>query len=65
MADHTQARPWQAALVTRSPKPVQQGPNRRWSLDFVSDTLVDGSRFSILCLMDDFSFERLATVVDN
>src|SRR5271155_5768077 len=29
--------------------------NQRWSLDFVSDTLSDGRRFRILCVVDDFS----------
>lgn len=31
----------------------------------MSDTLVDGRRFRILCVIDDFSRECLATVVDN
>ena len=31
----------------------------------MSDTLVDGRRFRILCVFDDFSRECLATVVDN
>jgi len=44
---------------------VQQGPNQRWSLDFVSDTLTDGRRFRILCVIDDFSRECPATIVDN
>jgi transposase InsO family protein len=39
--------------------------NRRWPLDFVSDTLSDGRRFRILCIVDDFSRECLATVVDT
>jgi len=42
-----------------------QGSNQRWSLDFVSDSLVDGRRFRILCVIDDFSRECLATAVDN
>jgi len=33
------------ALGTRAPMAIPQGPNQRWSLDFVSDTLVDGRRF--------------------
>ena len=41
------------------------GPNQRWSLDFVSDSLTDGRRFRVLCVIDDFSRECLATVVDN
>ena len=39
--------------------------NRRWSLDFVSDTLADGRRFRILCIVDDFSRECLAAVADT
>ena len=53
------------ALGTRAPMTVPQGPNQRWSLDFVSDSLVDCRRFRILCVIDDFSRECLATVVDN
>ena len=43
----------------------RQAINQRWSLDFVSDTLSDGRRFRILCVVDDFSRECLATVVDT
>ena len=53
------------ALGTRAPMTVPQDPNQRWSLDFVSDTLLDGRRFRILCVIDDFSRECLATVADN
>lgn len=53
------------ALGTRRPMAIPKGPNQRWSLDFVSDSLVDCRRFRILCVIDDFSRECLATVVDN
>jgi len=53
------------ALGTRAPMAIPQDADQRWSLDFVSDTLVDGRRFRILCVIDDFSRECLATVVDN
>ncbi|MCL4136903.1 UNVERIFIED_CONTAM: hypothetical protein GTU68_028190 [Idotea baltica] len=53
------------ALGTRAPMATPQDRNQRWSLDFVSDTLVDGRRFRILCVIDDFSRECLATVADN
>jgi putative transposase len=33
--------------------------------DFVSDTLTDGRRFRILCVIDDFSRECLPPFVDN
>ncbi len=42
-----------------------QSRNQRWSLDFVSDTLVDGRRFRILCVIDNFSRACLATIVDS
>jgi putative transposase len=32
---------------------------------FVFDTFADGRRFRILCIVDDFSRECLATVVDT
>ena len=53
------------ALGTRAPMAIPQGPNQRWSLDFVSDALADGRRFRILTVVDDFSRECLALVVDN
>ena len=53
------------ALGTRAPMAIPQDANQRWSLDFVSDSLVDGRRFRILCVIDDFSRECLATVVDT
>jgi len=53
------------ALGTRAPMMLPGRINQRWSLDFVSDTLSDGRRFRILCIVDDFSRECLATVVDT
>jgi putative transposase len=53
------------ALGTRAPMVLPGRINQRWSLDFVSDTLSDGRRFRILCIVDDFSRESLATVVDT
>ncbi|XCC97817.1 IS3 family transposase (plasmid) [Salipiger sp. H15] len=53
------------ALGTRAPMAIPQGPNQRWSLDFVSDSLLDGRRFRVLCVIDDFSRECLAAVVDT
>jgi putative transposase len=32
---------------------LPQGPNQRWSLDFVSDAFGCGRRFRILCVVDD------------
>ena len=53
------------ALGTRAPMAVPQGRNLRWSLDFVADTLMSGRRFRILTLVDDFTRECLALVVDT
>lgn len=53
------------ALGTRAPMTIPQGANQRWSLDFASDALLDSRRFRILCIIDDFTRECLATVVDN
>ncbi len=53
------------ALGTRAPMTLPNAINQRWSLDFVSDALSDGRRFRILCIVDDFSRECLATVVDT
>jgi putative transposase len=44
---------------------IPHGINRRWSLDFVSDALLDSRRFRILAVIDDFSRECLALVADN
>ena len=44
---------------------IPQEANQRWSLDFVSDALGDGRKFRVLCVIDDFSRECLATVADN
>ena len=41
---------------------LPQGPNQRWSLDFLSDALADGRRFRILAIVDDFTRECLALV---
>ena len=53
------------ALGTRAPMTLPQGRNQRWSLDFVSDTLTDGRRFRVLVVVDDFTRECLALVVDT
>ena len=44
---------------------MPQGPNQRWSLDFIADQLVDGRRFRVLVVVDDFTRECLALVVDT
>ena len=53
------------ALGTRAPIALPDAPNQRWSLDFMSDTLTDGHRFRVLCVVDDFTRECLALVADT
>ena len=50
-------------LRTLTPMLLPHATNQRWSLYFFSDTLSDGRRFLILCVVDDFSRECLATAV--
>ena len=51
------------ALGTRKPMVLPDGPNQRWSLDFVSDAFTGGRRF--LAVVDDFTRENLALVADT
>jgi Integrase core domain len=44
---------------------LPQGPNQRWSLDFVSDALSWGRKFRVLAIVDDFTREALALTVDT
>ncbi len=44
---------------------VPNGPNQRWSLDFVSDALADGRRFRILCVVDDHTRECIGLIADT
>jgi putative transposase len=53
------------ALGTRAPLALPQGSNQRWSLDFVSDTLIDSRRFRNLAMVDDFTRECLTLVADT
>src|SRR5262249_28969378 len=53
------------ALGGRAPLTLPQGPNQRWSMDFLHDQLSDGRRFRILAIVDDFTRECLALVADT
>jgi putative transposase len=53
------------ALGVRAPLALPDGPNRRWSLDFVSDAFTSGRRFPILAVVDDFTRECLCLVADT
>ncbi len=53
------------ALGTRAPMTIPQGPNQRWSRDFVSDSFVDGRRFRIPAVVDDYSRKCLTLAADT
>lgn len=53
------------AMGTRAPLALPLAPNARWSLDFVSDQLLDGRRFRILVVVDDCTRECLALAADT
>jgi putative transposase len=44
---------------------VPMGPNMVWSIDFMSDSLMDIRKFRLLNVMDDFNRESLAVEVDT
>ena len=53
------------AGVERQVKAPALGPNQSWSMDSVTDGLVDGRRLRCLNIVDDFTKECLAIEVDT
>lgn len=49
----------------KQPLLVPQAANQGWSMDFMCDSLVDGRRFRLLNIIDDFNRESLAIEVDT
>lgn len=49
----------------RQPLMVPTAPNEVWSIDFMSDSLVDGRRYRLFNVIDDFNRESLAIEVDT
>lgn len=49
----------------RCPMPTLTGPNQRWALDFVADTLKRQRRIRMLTVVDAFTRESLAIEVDT
>lgn len=54
-------------LPTRVKQPLQQQAaiNQSWSMDFMSDSLVDGRKFRVLNVIDDCNREALAIEIDT
>lgn len=49
----------------KQPLTVPTAPNQVWSIDFMSDTLVDGRKFRLLNVLDDFNRQSLAIEADS
>lgn len=49
----------------KQPLTVPTAPNQMWSLDFMSDALVDGRKFRLLNVIDDFNRESLSLEADS
>jgi putative transposase len=49
----------------KQPLTVPTAPNQVWSIDFMSDALVDGRKFRPLNVIDDFNREALAIEADT
>ena len=54
-----------AASRQRVPQGLATAPNQRWSMDFVSDRLVDGRWFRVLTVVDQFTRECLPLLADS
>jgi putative transposase len=52
-------------MLLRTPLPLPSGPNERWSMDFITDTLADGRVIRTLNIVDDFTRECRAIEVDT
>lgn len=53
------------ALSVRVKREKAMKPNERWSLDFVSDALMNGRKIRLLTIIDEFTRESLRITVDS
>ena len=59
-------RPRRHATARRRMERIEaMAPNEGWSMDFMSDELFNGQRIRLLTLVDNFTRESLAIVVDT
>jgi len=61
---HVRRRQRKRVSIARVPRPSPVGPNQRWSMDFVHDTLGDGRTIRIFTVVDDFTRACPALAVD-
>jgi len=66
-ANNLQVRSKRRKKITRERIPLSAPmyPNERWSMDFVSDSFSDGRKFRVLNIVDDYTKEAVAMVVDT
>ncbi len=53
------------AAMVRVTLPVPERPNEKWSMDFITDSIVTGRRFRALTIIDEYSRECPAIEVDT
>lgn len=58
-------RPRRHVKYRSKPLPTAAYPNHRWSKDFVSDSLMNGRKFRVFNLIDDFTRELILQIVDT
>lgn len=54
-----------AMPTRREPLTLPEGPNERWSMDFMHESLANGRKIRIFNLIDDFTRECLVSEVDT